>query len=299
MSEKAANRPLMAVRGAAGHPLAAVRVEPATLPWLTALAAGDDVFTAQFGIPVAPGWAVFAEAIPRALEAAKAGQPAAWGTHLFFDADGALAGIGGWKGEPVDGVAELGYAVAPERRGRGIATAVVRELVARARAIGLRLVVAHTVAETSASTAVLQRCGFTRVAEVVDPDIGVLWRWERCLGLIYHLALHDEWEAAAATGAYRRSTLGKSLEEQGFIHCSFDSQVQATADLIYRGRSDVLLLTIDTSRLRSEVRVESVDGGTNRFPHIYGPLPVDAVVQVQALPIADDGRLLLAAVLTR
>jgi len=60
----------------------------------------------------------------------------------------------------------------------GIATAVVRELVERARRAGLRVVTAHTLAEENASTKVLQRCGFTRTAELIDPDEGPVWRWE-------------------------------------------------------------------------------------------------------------------------
>ncbi|MDP9336447.1 MAG: GNAT family N-acetyltransferase [Actinomycetota bacterium] len=156
-----------------------IRVEPATLTWLEALAEGDHVFTARFGVPVVPGWAPFPEAISFALQAARTGAPTLWGVHLFFDDDGALVGNGGWKGAPAHGTAELGYAVAPERRRRGIATAAVRELVARARVAGVRLVVAHTLPEPSASTTVLHRCGFMRVGELVDPDDGVVWRWER------------------------------------------------------------------------------------------------------------------------
>ncbi len=157
-------------------------MEPATLPWLEALAAGDEEFARRFAIPVVPGWAPFPEAIPLALEAARQGAPPAWGTHLFFDDDGALVGFGGWKGVPVDGVAELGYAVAPERRGRGVATATVRKLVVRGRAAGLRVVVAHTLPEVSASTTVLRRCGFVHVGEVVVPGEGQVWRWELALG---------------------------------------------------------------------------------------------------------------------
>lgn len=154
------------------------RVEPATVAWLEALVEGDPVFSARFDVPVVAGWAGFPEALPLALEAARAGAPAAWGAHLVFDDDGALVGYCGWKGEPVDGVTELGYAVAPERQGRGIATTIVRELVARARAAHVGLVVAHTLPATSPSTSVLQHCGFVRAAEVVDPDDGVVWRWE-------------------------------------------------------------------------------------------------------------------------
>jgi glutathione S-transferase len=108
---------------------------------------------------------------------------------------------------------------------------------------------------------------------------------------IYHVALAEEWNTALALGdAYRRSTRGKSLDEQGYIHCSFRSQVETIANLIYAGRTDVVLLTIDTSRLSVELRVENLDGGTNLFPHIYGPLPRDAVVRVDRLRADPDGR---------
>ena len=106
---------------------------------------------------------------------------------------------------------------------------------------------------------------------------------------IFHLALVDEWRAAERAGEYRRSTVEKSLDEEGFIHCSFATQVQATADRYYRGHRDVVLLTIDPSRLQAEVRVE------NLFPHIYGPLPVDAVIRVDAVPVGPDGTLTTAA----
>ncbi len=97
---------------------------------------------------------------------------------LVFDDDSTLVGLAGWKGEPIEGVAELGYAVAPARRGRGIATAAVCQLLARGRAAGVRTAVAHTLAEESPSASVLVRCGFTNVGEAVDGDEGVVWRWE-------------------------------------------------------------------------------------------------------------------------
>jgi uncharacterized protein (DUF952 family) len=97
--------------------------------------------------------------------------------------------------------------------------------------------------------------------------------------LIYHLALRAEWnEANSNGGPYRRSTFGKTLAEVGFIHCSFQEQVQQIADLLYAGRTDVVLLTIDTDGVDADVRVE---GG---FPHIYGELPISAVVSVEAWP---------------
>jgi uncharacterized protein (DUF952 family) len=115
---------------------------------------------------------------------------------------------------------------------------------------------------------------------------------------IYHLALEDEWEEAVRTGyAYRRSTLGLSVGEVGFIHCSLPQQVQGVADLAYGGRRSVVLLTIDRSRLRDEVRLENLEGGDELYPHLYGELPIEAVVRVDRVPVGDDGRLAVAPLL--
>lgn len=109
---------------------------------------------------------------------------------------------------------------------------------------------------------------------------------------IYHLALRRSWEAARDAGEpYRRSTIDKSLDDEGFIHCSYQDQVQGVADRFYRGRTDVLLLTIDTSKVEAEVRTE------NQFPHLYGPLPIEAVVREEPVALGDDERLLVSALL--
>jgi uncharacterized protein (DUF952 family) len=106
--------------------------------------------------------------------------------------------------------------------------------------------------------------------------------------VIYHLALSGEWSDAIENGApYRRSTLGRSLDEEGFIHCSYGHQVQGTADLFYRGRDDVVLLTIDPDLVDVEIRVE------NDFPHLYGAMRPDAVVAVTPLLRGPDGRLVV------
>jgi glutathione S-transferase len=117
-------------------------------------------------------------------------------------------------------------------------------------------------------------------------------------GSIYHLALRNEWDSAVETGEYTGSTLGKSLADEGFIHCSFAGQVDAIARLLYRGHHDVLLLVIDTSRVASPVRVERLEGSEQAFPHIYGPLPVSAVVRVAPIPLEADGRLHLDELLS-
>jgi uncharacterized protein (DUF952 family) len=116
---------------------------------------------------------------------------------------------------------------------------------------------------------------------------------------IYHLALRDEWDEAVAAGSYRRSTLGRSLDDVGYIHCSFADQVQLIADAVYRGRDDVVLLVVDTTTLPSEVRVENLEGGPLLFPHIYGALPVASVTATHPLTTDAEGRLDAARYLDR
>ena len=158
-----------------------LRVVPAPRPWLAALLDGDEAFTTLTGRPVEPGWtAEVTGIVAYCLGRLDAGDDPAWSIHLFLDDDrgGALVGNGGWKGAPVDGVAELGYAVAPACRNRGIARGAVAVLLAQASAAGLHAVVAHTLREPSASTRVLERSGFRRAGDELEEGVPV-WRWER------------------------------------------------------------------------------------------------------------------------
>ncbi len=158
-----------------------LRVVPAKRAWLEALADSDEAFTRLTGVPVEPDWvAEFPGIVRYCLQRLDAGDDPAWSIHLFFDTDhgGALVGNGGWKGAPVDGVAELGYAVAPACRNRGIAGGAVAVLLAQASAAGLHTVLAHTLREPSASTSVLERSGFRHVGDEHEDGVPV-WRWER------------------------------------------------------------------------------------------------------------------------
>jgi RimJ/RimL family protein N-acetyltransferase len=159
---------------------AVVRVEPLRREWIEALVEGDDVFAARFAVAVVEGWVGFPEALGPALDAARRRDRDPWGSHLVFDAaDGALVGFGGFKGPPVEGRVEIGYAVAPARQGRGLATAAARWFVEQARRGGATVVVAHTLAEPNASTSVLTRCGLRRTDTVADEALGEpVWRWE-------------------------------------------------------------------------------------------------------------------------
>ena len=105
---------------------------------------------------------------------------------------------------------------------------------------------------------------------------------------IFHIATAADWRRALGTGTYTTSTLGRSLEEEGFIHASRREQVQGVFDRYYRDAGEhLVLLTIDPARLTSaEVRVEPV--GDDTYPHVYGPLDRRAVVDV--VPLDRRGR---------
>lgn len=112
--------------------------------------------------------------------------------------------------------------------------------------------------------------------------------------MIYHVALASHWDAAQTTGSYRISTLGRTLDDEGFIHCSYADQVAGVADTFYRGVTEPLvLLTVDTARVGSEVIAENAGGGIELFPHVYGPIPVAAVAAVTALARDEGGRILI------
>lgn len=105
---------------------------------------------------------------------------------------------------------------------------------------------------------------------------------------LYHLALREEWQAARGEGTYCCSTRGQSLEVVGFIHLSAADQVDATARRFYADlpKGEVLVLCIDRQRLMSaglELRWEPAPGSGELFPHLYGALPLDAVVLAQPL----------------
>lgn len=99
---------------------------------------------------------------------------------------------------------------------------------------------------------------------------------------IFHITTAADWEAARAAGSHTGSTRGQSLAEVGFIHCSRGDQWPRIRDLVYADVTEPLvLLKIDPDRLDVPVVEESTDPASSEtFPHIYGPLPVDAVSQV-------------------
>jgi uncharacterized protein (DUF952 family) len=107
--------------------------------------------------------------------------------------------------------------------------------------------------------------------------------------IIYHIATAANWERALREGAYTQSTLERTLAEEGFIHASSASQVTRTANKFYRGVPDLLLLSIDTGKLTAPLRYEEVPGSPAPFPHLYGPLNLDAVTAADPFAPGPDG----------
>ncbi|HKW46109.1 MAG TPA: GNAT family N-acetyltransferase [Gemmatimonadaceae bacterium] len=123
-----------------------------------------------------------AEVSPDWVARMRSSAPSPW-THGFGiveRASGAIVGGCAYKGPPdADGVVEIAYGVNQDYRGRGYAKEAAAALVKYATEEGVRLVRAHTRPENDASARVLESCGFDCVGEVMDPEDGLVWRWER------------------------------------------------------------------------------------------------------------------------
>ena len=124
------------------------------------------------------------------------------------------------------------------------------------------------------------------LAAVMEPPWGLRRSW-RSPRWIYHLALADDWQAARVVGEYRISTRGLTLAQVGFIHASYAHQIEATHQRFFADAGPLKLLVLDPARLEAlglAVRAETAPGSGELFPHVYGAVPVQAVLQVEAYP---------------
>jgi uncharacterized protein (DUF952 family) len=106
--------------------------------------------------------------------------------------------------------------------------------------------------------------------------------------VLVHLCPTDDWSAAEISGVLRP----ESLTSAGFIHLSTPEQVHLPANRLFHGREDLVLLHIDASRLESPIRWElglPTDPESMLFPHLYGALPVGAVINVTSYRPSADG----------
>jgi uncharacterized protein (DUF952 family) len=105
------------------------------------------------------------------------------------------------------------------------------------------------------------------------------------MGLVYKICPRPLWQGAERDGVFAGAPVDL---QDGFIHFSTAAQVRETAARHFHGQDDLLLVAVDDVRLADRLRYEPSRGG-DLFPHLYGELPLEAVVWVKPLPIGPDG----------
>src|SRR3954469_20398848 len=155
---------------------------------LRALLRGPDEFENVAGLRAAEGiheQVLEASAdFKERVQTAKQSDPWQFGFAVIHKIDNVLIGTGGFPGPPdSEGVAEIAYGIAPAYQGCGYATEVAKALCAFVtRDPRVKKIRAHTLAEPNASTRVLEKCGFTKIGETIDPENSLtVWRWERAV----------------------------------------------------------------------------------------------------------------------
>ncbi len=99
------------------------------------------------------------------------------------------------------------------------------------------------------------------------------------MAIIYHVTGKEQWEQALKQGFYT----DPSLEKENFIHCSEAGQVEGVLQRYFYGRTDLVKLVIDTEALTSPLKYELAPSINQEFPHVYGPINLDAVIEVVIL----------------
>ncbi len=95
--------------------------------------------------------------------------------------------------------------------------------------------------------------------------------------IIYHVTTKEEWETAVQKGFYEAA----SLAIESFIHCSTEQQVNGVLQRYFRGKTNLVKLTIDTSKLISKLQYDFSPSINELFPHIYGAINLDAVTTIE------------------
>jgi uncharacterized protein (DUF952 family) len=105
------------------------------------------------------------------------------------------------------------------------------------------------------------------------------------MSILLHITQREQWEQAKLSQAYR----GDTLDSEGFIHCSTPLQVIKVANTFFPNQKGLILLCIDSDKVQAEIRYEGFEE-EELFPHIYGPLNVDAVFKVLDFEPGEDGK---------
>jgi uncharacterized protein (DUF952 family) len=97
--------------------------------------------------------------------------------------------------------------------------------------------------------------------------------------MIYHVTTQNAWQQAMQQGFY----VAPSLATEGFIHLSTEAQVAGVLERYYKGQTNLLLLHIDENKLLAELKYELAPSVNELFPHVYGVINIDAVINLQVI----------------
>jgi len=103
--------------------------------------------------------------------------------------------------------------------------------------------------------------------------------------IIYKIAPREVWAQAEEAGSFTGAPVDIA---DGYIHFSTATQVRETAAKHFSGQEDLLLISVNAAALGAALKFEVSRGGA-LFPHLYGQLPLAAVLKVETLPLGDDG----------
>ena len=95
--------------------------------------------------------------------------------------------------------------------------------------------------------------------------------------ILFHFAARSDWADAQAAEEYR----APSLATEGFIHCATRAQIPGVIQRHLQGRTDLVRLTLDATRLEPRLRYEWSEASHDDYPHVYGPIPMNAVISVE------------------
>ena len=101
----------------------------------------------------------------------------------------------------------------------------------------------------------------------------------------YHITSLAQWQEAQSTGEYKPT----GFDRDNFIHLSYSHQLLTVAQRFYKGQEGLVILAIDSFKIKDGLIEENLEGGIELYPHFYGVLPIDAVVDAIAFPCNADG----------
>jgi len=111
------------------------------------------------------------------------------------------------------------------------------------------------------------------LVEIIIPIPETLPHFNRDVKIIYHITRPEVWQESARTGSY----LPENFDKDGFIHCSKKEQIPNVGNRFYSDQSGLIVLSINLSKIEAAIKWENSEGGEELFPHIYGPLNIEAV----------------------